>query len=107
MSKSKYEGGHRAGASGMLDRHPLVEAYDCHGTDESDAGVPRRIITLVPGWAFEDAAETEADDPDGRYALHSRGCGSVKEALEDLKYAKPCKCGRCMDGLKRAAGKEA
>lgn len=101
MTKSKYEGGHHRGRSAVLDRHPRVEAYDCQGTDESDAGVPVRIVTLMPGWAYYDAAKSTEDDPDGRYALHSKGHESVKEALRWIKDADPCKCGRCIEGLKR------
>lgn len=100
---TKFEGGHRNGQSATLDRHPRVEAYDCQGTDESDAGVPVRIVTLMPGWAYDDAAASTEDDPDGRYALHSKGFESVKDALKRIREADPCKCGRCMDGLRRAA----
>lgn len=99
----KYEGGHERGYSAKLEKHPKVEAYDCQGTDELDNGVPIRIVTLVPGWAFQDAAKNEGDDPEARMALHSRGCSSVAEALRDIKFADPCKCGRCLEGLKRMA----
>lgn len=100
---TKYEGGHPRGASASLDRHPKVEAYDCQGTDESDNGVPVRIVTLVAGWAFDDAARNEGDDPEARLALHSKGFSSVKDALQRINEAEPCKCGRCMEGLKRMA----
>lgn len=96
MTVSKYEGGHRRGYSVALERHPRVEDYDCQGTDESDAGVPVRIVTLVNGFAFEDAAANEGDDPEARYALHSKGFDSVKEALRWINAADPCKCGRCL-----------
>lgn len=90
--KTKYEGGDgHAGPSKLLDRHPRVEAYDDAGTDD---GV--RIVTLVPGFAFEDAAKNEGDDPESRMALHSKGFSSVKRALEWINSAEPCKCGRCL-----------
>lgn len=89
---TKYQGGDgHAGKSVTLDKHPKVLDYDDAGTDE---GV--RIVTLVRGWAFEDAAENEGDDPEGRMALHSSGCDSVKDALYLIRYARPCKCGRCL-----------
>jgi len=102
MTKTKYEGGAANGYSLTLERNPRVEAYDCHGTDESDNGVPRRIVTLVPGFAFEDAAANEGDDPEARSALHSKGFGSVAEAVQRIRDAEPCKCGRCLDALRRA-----
>lgn len=92
-TETKYQGGTSPGAgeSVTLDRHPKVLDYDSYGTDD---GV--RIVTLIRGWAFEDAAENEGDDPEGNRALHSAGCSSVKDALEQIRYAKPCKCGRCL-----------
>lgn len=98
---TKYEGGASNGRSAQLDRNPRVEAYDCQGTDVMDNGTPVRIVTLVPGFAFDDAAKRTEDDPDGRYALHSKGFESVKDALDRIKWAEPCKCGRCMEGLRR------
>ncbi len=95
-SATKYEGGHPRGRSVTLDRHPRVEAYDCQGTDELDNGVPIRIVTLVPGYAFEDAAENEGDDPESIMALHSKGFSSVADALDRIRNADPCKCGRCL-----------
>lgn len=93
--KTKYRGGSgHAGPSVMLDRHKKVLDYDDAGTDDGF-----RIVTLVRGWAFEDAAKNEGDDPQARMALHSRSFGSVKEALVDLKYVTPCKCGRCMGNM--------
>ncbi len=74
-----------------LDRHPKVLEYDNEGTDEG-----RFIITLVRGYAFDDPAENEGDDPDASMACHSRGVSSVTEALRDIKWAQPCKCGRCL-----------
>ena len=90
-SPSKFRGGDSAPASKVLDRHPLVEEYDSAGTDE---GV--RIVTLVAGWAFEDAAQRLEDDPHSIMALHSKGCSTVKDALERIRTARPCRCGRCM-----------
>lgn len=98
----KYGGGAHNGFSATLEANPKVEAYDCQGTDELDNGVPIRIVTLVAGWAFQDAAENEGDDPEARMALHSKGFESVKDALRGIKFADPCKCGRCLEGLRRA-----
>jgi len=96
---SKYDGGDgHAGPSVTLDRNPRVECYDDAGTDD---GV--RIVTLVPGFAFQDAAQNEGDDPEARMALHSRGCPSVADAVRHIRDAEPCKCGRCLDGLRRLA----
>lgn len=90
--KTKYEGGSgHSGPSALLDRHPRVEAYDDAGTDD---GV--RIVTLVRGFAFEDAAKNEGDDPDSRMALHSKGFSTVKDAIQRINWAEPCKCGRCL-----------
>ena len=98
MTKSKYEGGDgHAGPSVLLDRNPRVEAYDDAGTDD---GV--RIVTLMPGWAFEDAAANYGDDPDGRMALHSKGFPSVKDAVRRINEAEPCYCGRCLAGKGKA-----
>jgi hypothetical protein len=91
--RSKYDGGTGHGRSTTLDRHPKVERYDDAGTDD---GV--RIVTLVKGWAFEDAAARTEDDPDARMALHSKGCPTIKYALDAIRYASPCKCGRCVNG---------
>jgi len=102
-TKAKYEGGAANGYSLTLERNPRVEAYDCQGTDESDNGVPVRIVTLVPGFAFDDAALNEGDDPEARMALHSKGFESVADAVRRIREADPCKCGRCLDGLRRAA----
>lgn len=90
--KTKYQGGSgHSGPSVQLDRHPRVECYDDAGTDE---GV--RIVTLVAGFAFDDAAEKPGDDPDARMALHSKGFESVKDALRRINWAEPCHCGRCI-----------
>lgn len=92
MMKTKYLGGDgHAGRSKQLDRHPRVECYDDAGTDD---GV--RIVTLVAGFAFQDAARKPGDDPEARSALHSRGCASVREAISDVNAAERCYCGRCL-----------
>jgi hypothetical protein len=77
--------------SKTLDRNPRVKAYDSAGTDD---GV--RIVTLVRGFAFEDAAANKGDDPEGRLALHSKGFETVAEAVEAIRFAQPCKCGHCL-----------
>lgn len=93
--ETKYKGGDgHAGKSITLDKHPKVLEYDDAGTDEG-----ARIVVLVPGWAFMDAAKNEGDDPEGRMALHAQACGSVKEALQDIRNAQPCKCGYCLSKL--------
>jgi len=90
--KTKYIGGDgHSGPSVQLDRHPRVLEYDDAGTDE---GV--RIVTLVRGFAFEDAAKNEGDDPESRMALHSKGFSSVRDAIQRINWANPCKCGRCL-----------
>lgn len=89
--KTKYRGGcGHSGPSVQLDRHPRVLDYDDAGTDD---GV--RIVTLVRGFAFQDAAQNPGDDPDARMALHSRGCDSVRDALDQINRAEVCYCGRC------------
>jgi hypothetical protein len=93
MTKSKYEGGSGFAQSATLDRNPRVECYDDAGTDDG-----WRIVTLMPGWAFEDAAANEGDDPDSRMALHSKGFETVKAAVDRIRWAEPCKCGRCLAG---------
>lgn len=75
----------------QLDRNPRILEYDSAGTDD---GV--RIVTLVQGFAFEDAAARTEDDPDGRQALHSRGFENVHTALWAVRDAAPCRCGRCV-----------
>jgi hypothetical protein len=89
---TKYQGGDgHSGPSATLDRNPRVAEYDDAGTDP---GV--RVVTLVPGFAFEDAARNEGDDPEARRALHSKGFSSVKDAVQRVAWADPCKCGRCL-----------
>jgi hypothetical protein len=73
-----------------LEREPRVLAYDNEGTDGGF------IVTLVKGFAFYDAAETATDDPDGAMACHGSSFPTVKEAMEYIRVAKPCKCGRCL-----------
>jgi hypothetical protein len=85
MTKCEY--GKR---SKVLDRHPLVECYDDAGMDEG-----RRMVTLVKGYAFEDAA-APGQDPEARIALHSRGFDTVKDAVDRLRGVSPCHCGRCV-----------
>jgi hypothetical protein len=94
---TKFGGGHPRGQSATLDKNPRILSYDCHGTDESDRGVPRRIVTLAHGWAFQDAAVNEGDDPEVRMALHHKSFGSVSDAERAVQQANPCKCGRCLE----------
>ena len=74
-----------------LENHPRVQNYDNEGMDEG-----RFMICLIKGFAFDDAAATTEDDPDGNSACHYRSFDTVKEAVADLKWASPCKCGRCV-----------
>lgn len=74
-----------------LENHPRVLCYDNEGTDDGYF-----MLTLVRGFAFDDAAKTTADDPEAKMALHSKTFPSVKEAVQQLKWAAPCLCGRCM-----------
>lgn len=88
---TKYLGGDgHCGISKTLDKNPKVLDYDDAGTDEG-----YRIITLVRGWAFRDAAKTLEDDPEGRMAQHCISAKGIKDALEQIRMADPCKCGRC------------
>lgn len=86
-SKCKY-----GEPSKTLDREPRVLAYDSAGTDDG-----YRMVTLIRGFAFEDAAKNEGDDPETRMALHSMSFRTVKEAIDRVRLADPCKCGRCMN----------
>lgn len=90
MAASKYRGGTGHGHSRTLDRHPRVLEYDDASTDD---GV--RIVTLVHGFAFDDPARNPGDDPETRMALHSKAFRTVGLALEQLRWAEFCHCGRC------------
>lgn len=73
-----------------LERHPLVLEYDNHGTDEG-----RFLLTLIPGYAFEDAVTERGGCC--RSTSHTRSFGSAKEAVEFIKLlAEPCVCERCV-----------
>lgn len=74
-----------------LEKNPRVLAYDNEGTD---AGY--FMVTLVKGYAFDDAAANVGDDPDARMALHSKTFPSVRDAIDRIKWADRCKCGRCV-----------
>jgi len=74
-----------------LDKHPRVLEYDNEGTDDG-----MFILTLVRGYAFYDAAKDEGDDPQAEMACHGSSFYTVKEAIQRINEAKPCKCGRCL-----------
>jgi hypothetical protein len=56
-------------------------------SDERGAG-NSIIVTLIRGFAFE-------PNEDERAALHVRGFDAVKDAMNEVRAAKPCPCGRC------------
>lgn len=48
------------------------------------------MVTLAEGWAFYDnVLEGDGD------ACHVQGFETVKEAMEYVRKAKPCRCQRC------------
>lgn len=65
-------------------RHAKIESWD----DERGIG-NSLIVTLKPGWRFEDLAE------------HVRGFDTKSEAMAEVRAAKPCSCAQCT----QAAGK--
>ena len=75
--------------SKTLMKHPKVLDVD---TDCGDG----YIVTLRKGWAFDNPATAPEDDPQGRDASHVRREETVKEMLAQIKWAEPCKCGRCI-----------
>lgn len=74
-----------------LDASPRVKLYDEAFMDDG-----RFVVTLADGFAFDDAAEHVGDDPEGKLACHVRSFGTQAEALDAIKAAKPCRCGRCL-----------
>lgn len=56
-------------------------------SDERDAG-NSIIVTLIRGFAFEPHTSE-------RIALHVRGFDTVKDAMTEVRAAKPCPCARC------------
>lgn len=59
-------------------KHKKIEHWD----DERDIG-NSLIVTLVKGFRFEDESE------------HVRGFDTPKEALQEVRAAKPCHCETC------------
>jgi len=76
--------------SKRLLRFSVVEEIDQDGMPDDEW-----FVYLQSGWAFDDAQETPADDPEGRSASHSRG-GEVDYLVERLRNVQPCSCGRCV-----------
>lgn len=74
-----------------LERHPRVAHYDREGMDDGMI-----MVGLVKGFAFSDAAKRPEDDPDGSMAGHYRSCRGTRDALDWLRGAEPCHCGRCV-----------
>jgi hypothetical protein len=66
-----------------MERHKRIKWWD----DERDIG-NSLIVTLIEGFAF-DPSEDE------NVALHVRGYDTVKEAMAEVRKAKPCQCARC------------
>jgi len=46
------------------------------------------MITTAYGWAFD-------PDEDENSASHVKGFDTAKDARAELKWIKPCSCGRC------------
>jgi len=80
--------------SKSLTRMARVLEVDCSGTGEDENGRPLWMVTLKRGWAFDGAAAAFEADPEGRFASHTRS-GTVRELQEAIRFAQPCKCGRC------------
>ena len=76
--------------SKRLLRFSEVEEVDQDGMPDGEW-----FVYLWSGWAFDDAQENPADDPEGRSASHARG-GEVDYLVERIRGAKPCRCGRCV-----------
>ena len=51
------------------------------------------MVTLVPGFAYYDNNHDDA-------ACHVRGFYTVKEAMAEVRAAKPCTCNRCRGDAK-------
>ena len=79
--------------SHRLLRFSVVEEIDQHGMADDEW-----FVCLFPGWAFDDAQENPADDPNGHRASHTRG-GEVDYLVERLRNVQPCSCGRCVRAM--------
>lgn len=77
--------------SKTLLKHPRVVWVD---DDRHHGG--GWFVTLANGWAFDDPADTLEEDPHGNSACHCHSFRTVAEALERIRTASPCKCGRCL-----------
>jgi hypothetical protein len=75
----------------QLDADKRVLAYDEAFMDDG-----RFMVTLSHGYAFDDAAANVGDDPDGASASHTRSFGTQAEAMEAVRHASLCRCGRCL-----------
>ena len=73
--------------SKAIINHPRVEYYD------NDCG-DGHIVTLRHGYAWSDAAK-EGEDPEGRTACHTRRFETVADFRFEVRFAQPCRCGRC------------
>lgn len=68
-------------------RHPKILDWSDEREGMGRDGDPI-MVTLVKGFAYQD---NDVDD----MALHVRGFYTVKEAMKEVRAAKPCKCSRC------------
>jgi hypothetical protein len=59
-------------------KHAKIKYWD----DERDID-NGLIVTLKPGWRFESVGE------------HVRGFDTKREAMEEVRAAKPCTCNQC------------
>jgi hypothetical protein len=64
-----------------MSRHAKIEFWD----DERSIG-NSLIVTLKPGWRFEEEAE------------HVRGFDTVRSAMKEVRSSKPCHCADCGRG---------
>lgn len=80
--------------SSSLMRMSRVDSVDDAFMDEDENGNQRWMVYLKKGWAFDDAARSREDDPDGSIACHCSG-GTVRELQRRIREAEPCHCGRC------------
>lgn len=76
-----------------LTRFSVVDEVDQGGMPDGEW-----FVYLMPGWAFDDAVDNPADDPNGESPQHVRG-GEVDYLVERLRNVQPCSCGYCVRRL--------
>jgi len=72
---------------GLFPLAPLQLAIDGL-PDQIRSLLVRLLITTAYGWAFD-------PDEDENSASHVKGFDTAKDARAELKWIKPCSCGRC------------